>query len=106
MLTIAQVKKIRRQLGQSERLVDSFAVLGDANRFRIFKLLAQQSDLCVTDVAGILDVSVPAVSQQLRIMELCGLVKKERHGQMVCYCLAKDNEVVRMLSSVITRLEK
>lgn len=70
-------------------------------RYRIFKLLLQRHDLCVTDVANVLGISLPAASQQLRIMELSGLVKKERMGQMMCYCIREDDPVVKSIIKMI-----
>ena len=72
-----------------------FHALSDLGRWRIFRLLAQEHDLCVTDIADVLGISVPAASQQLKVMELTGLVERERRGQMICYQLKQEDPVVR-----------
>lgn len=77
-----------------------FNALSDLNRFRVFKLLARRQNLCVSDLARVLDVSVPAVSQQLRILEMNGLVKRERRGQMICYKVKKDDPVVKFVIKI------
>lgn len=75
--------------------------LGDPCRFRIFKLLMEHHDICVTDVAHVLDITVSAASQQLRVLEMLGLVERMRMGQMVCYELKKDHPTVKQLVQFI-----
>lgn len=102
MLTREEVRIARRAVAtEEEQLPLVFNALSDVGRYRIFKLLLARHDLCVTDVANVLDISVPAASQQLRIMELSGLVKKERMGQMTCYCVREDNPLVRSIIKII-----
>jgi len=102
MLTNTQVTTIRGEVdidGHSLPLV--FNALSDPGRFRIFKLLLSRSNLCVTDVANVLNISVPAASQQLKIIELSGLVNKQRNGQMICYAIKRENPVVRSLMKLV-----
>lgn len=102
MLTKAEIRTARKDITtEEEQLPFIFNALSDMGRYRIFKLLLQRHDLCVTDVANVLDISVPAASQQLRIMELSGLVKKERMGQMMCYCIREEDPVVRSIIKII-----
>ena len=69
MLTKKQADIIKKDVGDdSGQLAVSLQALADIGRLRIFRLLAKYEDLCVTDLANVLDVSVPAASQQLRIM--------------------------------------
>ena len=100
MLSKDEIKEIRsRHLSGSDNAPRVLSVLGDENRWHIFTLLIEMEDLCVTDLANILGVSVPAVSQQLRVMEMGGLIKKERVGQMICYRVRKDT----VMSKAIVR---
>lgn len=86
MLEPSQISKIKQSLkGRDSSLVNIFGVLGDKNRFLIMKLLLDQGELCVSDIAAVLDVSVSAISQHLRILELSHFVEGERMGQMMCY---------------------
>jgi ArsR family transcriptional regulator len=103
MLTSTQVKEIQREIGrEEEKLPAIFSALSDPGRFRIFKLLMEYRDLCVTDIAGILRISVPAASQQLRILELAGLVRRERMGQMICYEVKSDNPLVKSIIKLVS----
>lgn len=102
MLTKEEIRIVRKDIAaEEEYLPFMFNALSDMGRYRIFKLLLQRHDLCVTDVANVLDVSVPAASQQLRIMEMSGLVKKERMGQMTCYCVREDDPKVMAIVKIV-----
>jgi len=86
MLEAPQIAKIKESLkGNNSSLANIFGVLGDKSRFLIMKILIEQGELCVSDIAAVLDVSVSAVSQHLRILEMSQLVEGERMGQMMCY---------------------
>lgn len=98
MLLERQIEKLKRQVKDQESGYPlMFSALGDPGRFAIFKLLTEHKDLCVTDISRILNVSVPAASHQLKILETAGLVLRERMGQMICYCIKKDDPTVRAL---------
>lgn len=102
MLTKEEIRTARRDIAtEEEQLPFMFKALSDMGRYRIFKLLLQRHDLCVTDVANVLGISLPAASQQLRIMEMSGLVKKERMGQMMCYCVRADDLRVMSIIKII-----
>ncbi len=102
MLTEEQVKKIQKDFANDEDTLQLiFSVLGDSTRFRIIKLLSAHHELCVTDLANILQISVSAVSQHLRILELSSLVDKERMGQMICYMLKRGNPTVESVLKLL-----
>jgi len=104
MLAKTQVTKVRNSVSaDGDRLSMFFGALSDVGRLNIFKLLLANKNLCVTDVANIFKISVPAASQQLKIMEMNGLVKKERQGQMICYCIRKDNPLVKDVQRMMVK---
>lgn len=78
-----------------------FNALGDPNRLRLFKLLLRRREYCVSELAEMLKVSVPAVSQQLRLLELSGLVRRERRGQMICYKVKTENPAVKLIVKIL-----
>ncbi len=80
-----------------ERVVGAMQVLGDKTRFKIFKILQSGKEMCVTEIADAVGISVPAVSQHFRIFEFVGLVDKTRYGQKICYTLKKDDQLVQNL---------
>jgi DNA-binding transcriptional ArsR family regulator len=90
-------------LDQSEkRIVHALQLLGDPTRFKIFKLLSSDEELCVSEIANRLDISPSAVSQHFRNFEMIGLVSKDRKGQKICYSLSHSDPLVRELR-IITK---
>lgn len=82
---------------QDQRLVHGLQTLGDATRYKMFKLMLADSKFCVSEIAEQLGVSSSAVSQHFRTFEILGLVKKERLGQRVCYSLNQNDELSKKL---------
>jgi len=101
MLNDVEIKKLQEGLSSEDNFSLIFGTLGDPGRFQMFKLLTEQDDLCVTDFANVFNISVPAASRQLKILEIMNLVKRERMGQMICYCLRADNPIVEKIIKII-----
>lgn len=96
MLTDKQIVKIRKGFnGVDQRAI--FKVLSDTNRYRIFEMLTAQPRLAVSDVAKVLDVSVPLASQHLKILEHASVLEKEKQGQRVYYKLRRDNKTAQSI---------
>ncbi|MDP3900056.1 MAG: metalloregulator ArsR/SmtB family transcription factor [bacterium] len=96
------LKKLKENLTEKdEQLIRMFDALGDESRYRIFKLLMQDKKICVSELAEILKISVSAVSQQLRILEMRKLVNHERNGQMMCYQVRQNDEFVKCILGLI-----
>jgi ArsR family transcriptional regulator len=71
-------------------LAELFKIFGDSNRIRILYALSG-TELCVSDIAGILGLSASAVSHQLRILKASRLVKCRREGKIIFYMLDDDH---------------
>lgn len=66
----------------SPRLLNrTFSALADPTRRRILEHLAG-GDRCVTDLAKPYNMSLPAVSKHLRVLERAGLVRRSRCGRV------------------------
>lgn len=65
----------------SQHLTQTFAALGDPTRLAILSRLATQGDLTVQEIAAPFAMSLPAVSQHLKVLERAGLVARGRDGQ-------------------------
>jgi DNA-binding transcriptional ArsR family regulator len=78
---------------EENRLVHAMQLLGDSTRFKMFKLLNSDQDLCVSEMASRLGISPSAVSQHFKSFEMLGLVSKERTGQRICYVFTDDSLV-------------
>ena len=93
------VDRVRGPLPRDETLYDLaelFKIFGDSTRVKILYALLE-SELCVCDIAKLLEVSQSAVSHQLRVLKGSKLVKFRREGKVVYYSLA-DEHVTRILS--------
>lgn len=98
MLTKSQIAHIKAGLASENNSFPLvFQALGDPCRFKIFKMLINNHDVCVTDVAHVFEITVSAASQQLRVLERLGLVVKMRMGQMVCYEINRENVITKQL---------
>ena len=97
--TLAKLSK------NDERLVHILQALGESNRYKIFKILLEKKQLCVSEIAGRLNISVPAVSQHFKTFELVGIVEKERMGQKICYHLKDDDQVVKKLINIADKVK-
>ena len=60
--------------------VDVFQVVADPSRRQILKLLSKDS-LTINSLAGNFDMSRPAVSKHVRVLERAGLVTRGRDAQ-------------------------
>ena len=63
-----------------------FAALGEPTRLRIVHALSA-GELCVGDLAALLGMAVPAVSQHLRVLRDLRIVRNRRVGRMIYYAL-------------------
>lgn len=72
------------------KLADFFSVFGDSTRMQIVSLLRQQ-EMNVTDIAECLDISVSAISHQLKTLKSHDLVRSKRSGKYSIYYLSDDH---------------
>ncbi len=87
------VKAVTEKLPDEELLYDVaelFKVFGDSTRVRIICALFE-SEMCVCDIAGVLNMTQSAISHQLRVLKQARLVKYRRDGKTVFYSLADDH---------------
>jgi len=86
---------------QTAHMAKLFRVIGDSTRLKIMQLLLSQEGLCVGEVAEKLDISTPATSQHLKLLELHGLLEPVRYGQRICYQPNKSNEdTLRLINTI------
>ena len=91
------VARVLAALPDDETLYDLselFRVFGDSTRIKILYVLFE-SELCVCDIARLLNLTQSAVSHQLRILKASNLVRFRREGKTVFYSL--DDEHIRMV---------
>lgn len=71
-------------------LAELFKVFGDSTRIRILFVLFE-AEVCVCDLAQVLNMTQSAISHQLRILKQNKLVKSRREGKSIFYSLADDH---------------
>lgn len=67
-------------------------VCSDPTRLRILYLFKKHTDLCPSDLHGILDLSMSAISHQLKSLEQIGIVYHVKMGKKMCYGLTKEGK--------------
>lgn len=101
------VADVRAALPKEEALYDLaelFRVFGDTTRIKILYALFE-SELCVGDIAQVLDMSQSAVSHQLRLLKTSKLVRARRDGKTIFYAL-DDDHVRTMLALGMEHVEE
>jgi DNA-binding transcriptional ArsR family regulator len=80
-------------LAELPMMVNVHRLLGDPTRLKILLSLGHAKELCVSDLADILEMDTSAISHQLRKLKDGGLVATNREGPTIYYHL--ESEVVR-----------
>ncbi|MDD3164582.1 MAG: metalloregulator ArsR/SmtB family transcription factor [Oscillospiraceae bacterium] len=89
----ARIDQVMCDLPSEKQLFDLaelFKIFGDSTRMKILYALFE-SELCVCEIAAVLNMSQSAISHQLRIIKQSKLVKNRRDGKIIYYSLADDH---------------
>lgn len=71
-------------------LAELFKVFGDSTRIKILWAL-DEAEMCVCDIAFLLNMTQSAISHQLRVLKQAELVKSRREGKIVFYSLEDEH---------------
>jgi DNA-binding transcriptional ArsR family regulator len=88
-----KIEDVQRHLLKDKDLMQLstlFKVISDPTRIRILYALDRQQ-LCVCDIAVILNMSQSAISHQLKLLKMSHLVVPKRQGKAVFYQLADEH---------------
>ena len=83
---LAAVKEALPSLDTLFQLAELFKMFGDSTRIRIMCALFQK-ELCVCEIADLLEMGQSAISHQLRLLRGAHLVKVRREGKQSYYSL-------------------
>ncbi len=103
----AVTKRVAGNMPDDEYLYDLaelFKIFGDSTRVKILYSLFDD-ELCVGDIAEILNLSQSSVSHQLKILKQSKLVKFRREGKSIFYAL-DDDHVRSILNLGMEHLEE
>lgn len=87
------VNQVKDKMPAEETLYDLaelFKVFGDSTRTKILCALFE-SEMCVCDIAALLNMTQSAISHQLRVLKSSKLVKFRKAGKVVYYSLADEH---------------
>jgi DNA-binding transcriptional ArsR family regulator len=90
-----QIKNCKNKLRATQKtfvsLSNILALAGNEVRLKIVYLLEEEKELCPCDLADILGMSVPAISQHLRKLKDGNIVETRKEGQTIYYSLTQEN---------------
>lgn len=96
-------KKLQKAETSFSRLSLVLSLAGNDVRMKILYLLEEESELCVCDLADILEMTIPAVSQHLRKLKDGNILQTRRNAQTIFYSLKEEHlEIIKPLFEHIT----
>ena len=99
------VERVRQQMPEETpvyEVSELFKVFGDSTRSRIICALRLE-EMCVCDLAALLNMTQSAISHQLRILRSSRLVKSRKQGRVVYYSL-DDAHIGEIFSLAFTHI--
>lgn len=85
-------------------LADFFKIFGDSTRIKLLSALFS-SEMCVQDLAELLDMNQSAVSHQLRILKQAHVVKYWKEGKYTFYSL-DDEHVTQIIAQGMAHISE
>lgn len=103
-----QIRECRKKVTENEKtfsqLSNILALAGSGVRLKILYLLEEENELCPCDLADILGMTVPAISQHLRKMKDGNIIESRREGQTIFYSLSSENlKILKLFFKHITQ---
>ncbi|MGL4914551.1 MAG: ArsR/SmtB family transcription factor [Romboutsia sp.] len=101
------VCKVKDKMPEDEKLYDLaelFKVFGDTTRVKILYALFEE-EMCVCDIADLLNMTQSAISHQLRVLKQARLVKFRKEGKVVYYSL-DDNHISQIFNCGLCHIEE
>ena len=102
-----KISEVKKKMPDDETLFavsELFKVFGDSTRTKIISALFI-NELCVCDLANLLNMTKSAVSLQLRVLRQTKIVKSRRSGKEVYYSL-DDSHVYKIYEMAVDHLEE
>ncbi len=97
-----RVKSAQNAIKNERNILDAseiFKILSDPTRLKIVMALTKE-ELCVRDIAALLNLTESAISHQLRLLKNSRIVKHRRDGKMAYYTL-DDEHVENLIKSAL-----
>ncbi|QUW20940.1 helix-turn-helix transcriptional regulator [Sporosarcina sp. Marseille-Q4063] len=92
------VNRVNERIDEISGVEMLFKALADANRLKVAYALTLEEEMCVCDVANVLETSTANASHHLRYLRDMGLTTYRKEGKLVFYSLV--DECVRQLVNI------
>ncbi len=99
---IQNARKLISDEGKIIEIAEKLKLLGNNSRLKIIISL-QYGELCVCEIAEIIKLSIPATSQQLKMLRQSNIVRLRNKGKTAYYSLAKP-EIPKIINSTFTSI--
>ncbi len=101
VIDVDRVEATRRVLigrDDATRVADVFGLLSEPGRVQMLCALGEAGELCVCDLAAVVEMAESSVSHSLRLLRTAGIVRHRRSGRQIFYRL--DDAHVGLLLQV------
>lgn len=101
------IQKVKENMPEEDVLYslgEFFKILGDGTRIKILNALFY-SEMCVCDIAALLEMTQSAISHQLRVLKQGRLVKHRKEGKSVYYSL-DDEHIKHIIEQGLTHIKE
>lgn len=102
-----RIKKAREKAAagpELARVSELYKIFGDLTRIKILNAL-DAVELCVCDLAHLLDMTNSAISHQLAVLKKYNLVKARKEGKIVYYSLS-DSHVKTIIGTGLEHIRE
>ncbi|RLD26905.1 MAG: transcriptional regulator [Bacteroidetes bacterium] len=107
----ADVSKINKSIALLNNSSESITVLakilsltGNETRLKILYLIYKEKDICVCDLSDVLNISVSAISQQLKKLKEGNLIVDNKIGKTIYYSI--NEEQLETLLAIFIQISK
>jgi len=101
------ITEVKTKMEKDEILYDAaelFKVFGDSTRIKIINVLLL-NEMCVCDIAHVINMTHSSVSHQLRILKQARLVKSRKTGKTVYYSL-DDEHIGEIMNIALSHIKE
>ena len=86
-----QMSRVLPGTSEAMDLAAMFRLLGDPTRVRILFAVQEAGELCVSDIARVVESGETKISQALRLLRAANVVRSRRDGRNIYYRLDDDH---------------
>jgi len=104
IVKVNEIKKTLPTEKEFRELTNFYSAISNTTRLKIIFALAK-GELCVCDIANVLQLSVPATSHQLKYLFEMKIVKYRNDGKMVHYTLNSER-LISILKEDVKLIEE